>query len=85
LEEDGLSSEERSEGLEGGAGGGMSEGEGEVLRGSVDRLREFVGGLGEDRVGTVPVCVEEYCDKMSEYRVKCGSEVILIAERRLNK
>jgi hypothetical protein len=36
----------------------------------VDRLREFVGGLIEDAVSSVPVCVEEYCDKMNEYRVK---------------
>ncbi len=63
----------------------MSEERIEELRGSVDRLREFVGGLGQDRVGTVPICVEEYCDKMSEYRVERGQEVIQIAERRLNK
>jgi hypothetical protein len=29
-----------------------------------------VGGLSEEEVGTVPLCVEEYCDKMPEFGVK---------------
>ena len=49
------------------------------LQHSLGRLREFVGGLEAERVVSVPVCVEEYCDKVKGYRLRDGLEVLLVA------
>lgn len=51
----------------------------------MQRLREFVAALPELGAPSLPPSVEEYCDKMSQYRVKEGSSVVELAERRVNK
>ena len=46
------------------------------LHSSLERLRQFVGSLPEGRVRSVPNCVAEYYDRMSEYRLERGEEVV---------
>ena len=40
----------------------------------------MVGAAGEDAWGEVPGCVREYCDKLEQYLVRSGAEVLEIAE-----
>lgn len=46
------------------------------LYASVNRLREFVAGLAIEIVSTFPLCVEEYCEKLTYYRVESKEEVL---------
>jgi len=62
-----------------------NEGVLEDLHKSVERLHKFVDGLTEESVTVIPNCVQSYCDKISEYRVRNKEEVMLLAERRVNK
>jgi hypothetical protein len=49
------------------------------LQGSVVRLREFIQEVPAESTSFVPDCVEDYCDKMEQYRVKDADYVLLIA------
>jgi hypothetical protein len=46
---------------------------------SLSRLREFAEELPEERACSVPASVEEYCDKMEQYRVGDSDYVLQIA------
>lgn len=51
----------------------------EELQTSVARLHEFVQEVPTERICLVPECVEDYCDKMEQYRVKDADYVLQIA------
>jgi hypothetical protein len=51
----------------------------------VERLRGFAATLTGESLRQVPSCVEEYCDRMAEYRLAEGDCIVALAERRLNK
>lgn len=62
-----------------------SEQKAEELRRSVERLREFATSLPKESLLTLPACVEEYCDRIEDYRLKKDDCIVALAERRLNK
>lgn len=51
----------------------------EELQTSVVRLREFIQEVPAERICLVPESVEDYCDKMEQYRVKDADYVLQIA------
>lgn len=51
----------------------------EELRRSVDRLKHFASSLPLESIRTLPPCVEEYCDRISDYRLREDDCIIALA------
>jgi hypothetical protein len=51
----------------------------------VDRLREFAATIPTKDLHTIPACVEDYCDRIQEYRLAEDDCIVALAQRRLNK
>lgn len=57
----------------------------EELYDSLQKLKAFVLEVSEEEAAIVPTCVEEYCEKIEKYRLTKISEVLKIAEKRVDK
>lgn len=49
------------------------------LQRSLERLRIFVASFPDNHTRCLHICVEEYCDKVAQYRINGGNMVIEIA------